>query len=81
MSVDVVEEVESGTWVKVAGFVPGAKSVFHLIPETDSNWREHKVSVGSRFGRALLGAKVGDIVPFDLFGDQLKLTVVEVGRD
>lgn len=81
MSAPAVEQVELGTWVEVSGFVPGVTSVFHLVPETEVSCRDHRVSGSSVLGSALLGARVGDTVPIDLYGDQLRLTVLEVGRD
>jgi len=81
MSALAVERVQLGTWVKVSGFVPGVKSVFHLVTETEVSRRDHKVSVSSGLGSAMLNAKVGDTIQIDLYDEQLKLTVLEVGRD
>ena len=81
MRVKAVETVELGTWVKVNGFVPGVPTVFHLVPEIQVNYQDHKVSPGDVLGRTLIGVKVGEKVTIDLGGDRLELTVLDLGPD
>ena len=81
MRVKAVETVEPGMWVEVDGFVPGVQTVFHLVPETQVNYQEHKISPGDVMGRKLIGVKVGEKVTIDLGVDRLELRVLALGRD
>ena len=82
MSASSFEPVESGTWIKVRGLVPGEETVIHFVPESEADYFQHKLPPDSVLGNALRNVAVGDKVHVDALGnDQLELTVVELGRD
>lgn len=80
MAVDLAEKIELGAWAKVDGLLPGVETVFHIVPDAQVDYGRHKVSLSDVWGRALLGAEVGDDVSVNIQGERLTLRILELGR-
>ena len=72
--------VAVGTWVKLAGFVPGEEELFHIVPAGEANLQENEVPVDSPLARALDGATVGDRVKFHPPAGEVELKILDVGK-
>jgi transcription elongation factor GreA len=74
------KSIAVGTWAKVTGFVPGEEEVFHIVPDAEADPINNKIPPGSPLGRALIGAKKGDVVAFRPPSGEVELTVLELGQ-
>jgi transcription elongation GreA/GreB family factor len=75
-----VNEVDVGTWVKIAGFVPGQEEVFELVPHDEADYDENKIPPSSPLARVLVGAKVGDSVQFSPPAGTVELRILDAGQ-
>ncbi len=80
MTNEAAVKVEVGTWVRLAGFEPGAEEVFHIVPEGRANPTKNEISADSPLARAIQGTKAGDKVRLDLLTEEEELTILEVGE-
>ena len=74
-----ISTVEFGSWVKVAGLIPGAETVIRFVRDRDVDYTAHNVSVNSLLGEALMGARAGERVLLNPSHDSRELSVLAVG--
>ena len=55
--------------------------VYEIVPESEANLREGKISVTSPIASGMLGKKEGDIVEIEVPAGILKLQIVKITRD
>ena len=55
--------------------------VYEIVPESEANLREGKISVTSPIASGMLGKKEGDIVEIEVPAGVLKLQIVKITRD
>lgn len=53
---------------------------YKLVPESEANLKEGKISVSSPIAKGLLGKKVGDKVEIDVPAGKLFLEIIEISR-
>ena len=73
------DEITTGMWVKLTGFVPGEEEVFHLVSDAEADVMKNKIPSTSPLARALEGARVGEKVTFHPPGGEVELTILEAG--
>lgn len=78
MSATATDTVQLGTSVKVRGLVPGEQTTIRFVPESESDYFDHRLPLNSILGEALVGAKVGDRVSLGTFDDNMELEVLKV---
>ncbi len=55
--------------------------VYEIVPESEANLREGKISVTSPIASGMLGKKEGDIAEIEVPAGVLKLQIVKITRD
>lgn len=55
--------------------------VYEIVPESEANLREGKISVTSPIASGMLGKKEGDIVEIEVPAGILKLQIIKITRD
>ena len=55
--------------------------VYEIVPESEANLREGKISVTSPIAKGLLGKKEGDIAEIEVPAGILKLEIIKITRD
>lgn len=58
-----------------------AKFIYDIVPESEANLKEGKISVTSPIASGLLGKKVGDIVEIDVPAGKMRLEILKISRD
>jgi transcription elongation factor GreA len=58
----------------------GAKMKYTLVPETEANLKEGKISIESPIAKALLGKKVGDSVDVKVPSGNVTFEIIEIAR-
>ncbi len=71
--------VEYGSWVKVAGLIPGAETVIRFVRDHEVHYAAHRVPHNSLLGEALIGAQAGDRVLLNASHDPVELAVLATG--
>jgi transcription elongation factor GreA len=66
--------------VKIKNSANGAQMNYTLVPETEANLKEGKISVDSPIAKALLGKKVGDKVDVKVPSGMVKFEIIEISR-
>lgn len=56
------------------------KITYSLVPDTDADWENGKISVNSPIGKGLLGKAVGEIARIKIPAGELQLKVLEIRR-
>ncbi len=74
-----VQTVELGSWAKVAGLLPGTRTIVRFVPDNEVDYGAHKVPRNSLLGDALLGARAGDKVLLNPSYEPVELEVLAVG--
>ncbi|MDR0971238.1 MAG: transcription elongation factor GreA [Bacteroidales bacterium] len=54
--------------------------VFEIVPESEANLREGKISITSPIAQGMLGKKVGDICQIDVPAGKLELKITKITR-
>jgi transcription elongation factor GreA len=57
-----------------------AEMEYTLVPETESDVMQNKISVSSPIGKGILGKKVGEIAEVQTPGGLIKLEILEIKR-
>lgn len=73
--------IDVGCWVKIAGFEPDEEETYRIVEDSAARPTEYKLGESSALAQALLGKTPGDRVPFHTRTGEVKLTVVDVGRN
>ena len=65
--------------VKIKNAISGKTMTYWIVPETEANLKEGKISVDSPIAKGLLGKKVGNKVDIHAPAGKLTFEVVEIG--
>lgn len=57
------------------------KLTYEIVPESEANLKEGKISVTSPIAKGLLGKKVGEITEVDVPAGKMKLKILKITRD
>lgn len=57
------------------------KLTYEIVPESEANLKEGKISVTSPIAKGLLGKKVGDMAEVDVPVGKMKLEILKITRD
>ena len=74
------DSVGVGAKVKVLDMEFDEEIEYTILGSTESDPLENKISDQSPIGKAIIGAKVGDVITVDAPGGELKLKVLEITR-
>lgn len=66
--------------VKLKNQSNGMEVEYTIVPETEANLKEKKISVESPIGKGLLGKKLGDIADIQVPNGTVQFEVVAIGR-
>lgn len=78
-NVDETREVTVNCRVTVRGFEPpDEEETFWIVADGEANPQENKLPASSPLAQALIGAHVGNQVPFHPPGGKVELTIVDV---
>lgn len=58
-----------------------AKQVYEIVPESEANLREGKISVTSPIAAGMLGKKVGDIAEIEVPAGVMKFQITKITRE
>ena len=65
--------------VKIKNAISGKTMTYWIVPETEANLKEGKISVDSPIAKGLLGKKVGNKVDIHAPAGKITFEVVEIG--
>ena len=65
--------------VKIKNAISGKTMTYWIVPETEANLKEGKISVDSPIAKGLLGKKVGNKVDIHAPAGKMTFEVVEIG--
>ncbi len=68
------------TKVKIKNTASGKTMTYHIVPETEANLKEGKISVDSPIAKGLLGKKVKDKVEVQAPAGKLVFEIIEIGK-
>ena len=68
------------TKVKIKNIASGKTMTYHIVPETEANLKEGKISVDSPIAKGLLGKKVKDKVEVMAPAGKLTFEIIEIGK-
>lgn len=57
------------------------KITYTLVPDSDADWENGKISVNTPIGKGLLGKGVGEIATITVPAGELKLKVLKISRE
>ena len=78
--VDETKTVTLNCRVTIKGFeLGGEEEIYWIVEDNQANVLENKLPASSPLASALMGARVGQKVPFDPPSGRVDLTIVEVG--
>ncbi len=66
--------------VKIRNVTTKAVMEYTLVPDTEANLKEGKISVGSLIAQALMGKKKGDVVEAKVPAGTMKLEILDISR-
>lgn len=65
--------------VRIKNMATGKLMAYHIVPETEANLKEGKISVESPIAKGLLGKKVKDKVEIQAPAGKLMFEILEIG--
>lgn len=71
------ETVAVGRTVTIRG-ADGAEENWRIVSPAEANPRQHKISTASPIGAALIGRKVGDVVPVETLAGHMEYKILKV---
>jgi transcription elongation factor GreA len=66
--------------IKIKNAANGAVMEYTLVPESEANIKEGKLSIGTPIAKALLGKKVGDKVEVKIPSGMVTFEVIDISR-
>lgn len=66
--------------VKIKNKATGKTMMYSIVPETEANLREGKISVDSPIAKGLLGKKVGSKVEIEAPAGKIIFEIIEIGK-
>lgn len=73
-----IKSVQILNRVKLLDMTTGKQMQYQLVSESEANFKEGKLSVGTPIARALLGKKLNDEVDVTVPNGKLKLKVIDI---
>ncbi|MFA6199481.1 MAG: transcription elongation factor GreA [Bacteroidales bacterium] len=67
--------------VEFVNLTNNATQVYDIVPESEANLREGKLSVTSPIAKGMLGKKVGDIAEIEIPAGVMKLQIKKITRE
>lgn len=58
----------------------GATMAYTLVPETEADLKQNKISINTPIAKGLMGKKVGDVVEIRVPAGVMPFEIVEIGR-
>ena len=68
------------TKVKIKNTANGKLMTYHIVPETEANLKEGKISIDSPIAKGLLGKKVKDKVEVHAPAGKITFEIIEIGK-
>lgn len=75
------DEVQILTTVRLMNHTAGKEMSYTIVPNSEANLKEKKISVETPVAQGLLGHKVGDVVDVQTPGGLLKFEILEISLD
>jgi transcription elongation factor GreA len=75
-----ISKVAILTKVKIKNTASGKLMTYHIVPETEANLKEGKISVDSPIAKGLLGKKVKDKAEILAPAGKLIFEIIEIGK-
>lgn len=72
------KKVQLLTKVKVKNLADNSTTVYTIVPDNESNFKEKKISVNAPIAQGLIGKKQGDIAEIVVPIGKLKLEILEI---
>jgi transcription elongation factor GreA len=66
--------------VKIKNLKNGASMSYSIVPESEANLKEAKISVSSPIAKGLLGKKIGDKVEIQVPVGKIEFEIIEISR-
>ena len=66
--------------VKIKNTSNGKQMTYWIVPETEANLKEGKISVESPMAKGLLGKKIGDKAEVQAPAGKLTFEIIEIGQ-
>jgi len=66
--------------VRIKNLTSGMELNYTLVPESESNIVEKKISVSSPIGQGLLGKKIGEIAKIDVPSGTVDFKILSISR-
>lgn len=73
------EKIQIMSKVKLLNKKMNKEVIYTIVAESEANFREGKISVGTPIAKALLGHKVGDVVEVKVPAGVQQLEILEIG--
>lgn len=75
------DKISIGCRVKVLNMKKNSEMEFSIVGSTEANSLENKISNEAPVGKALMGAKVGDVVTVETMVGEMQYKVLSIERD
>lgn len=75
-----ISQVQILTKVTLKNLATQATMTYMIVAETEANFKEGKLSVGTPIAQALLGKKIGDVVDVKIPSGTMQLEVLNITR-
>jgi transcription elongation factor GreA len=75
-----ISQVQILTKVKIRNLATKAVMEYMLVAESEANFKEGKLSVGTPIAKSLLGKKIGDVVEVQIPAGKCKFEILNISR-
>lgn len=75
-----ISQVQILTKVKIKNLATKAIMEYMLVAESEANFKEGKLSVGTPIAKSLLGKKIGDVVEVQIPAGKCKFEILNISR-
>jgi transcription elongation factor GreA len=75
-----ISQVQIMNKVKIKNITTKTTVEYMLVPESEANLKEFKLSVGTPIARALIGKKVGDVVEVEVPSGKMTIEILAISR-
>ena len=66
--------------VTIKNSINGAKMTYTIVPESEANLKQKKISISSPIAKGLLGKRVGDTAEIKVPNGLMKFEIIDIGR-
>lgn len=74
------DKVQLLTKVKVKNLVDNSETLYTIVPDNESNFKEKRISVNAPIAQGLIGKRRGDIVEIEVPIGKLRFEILEISR-